>query len=120
MKIPKARRRYVTRIERFRAGDYPLVCVVSGEADAVELVCVSVRRVSLWPWMFLFLQPLIFFLMGGASQHVVVGWLPLAKDSMASSVTGYYEPGVGVVIQNAHHAFIAACREVQGLPPVSV
>ena len=107
------RRRYVTRLDRFQEGDYPLVCAVSGVTDGVELVSVTVRRVSIWPWMFLFVQPLIYLFAGGPGRKVVVGWLPLAENSLAKSLDGYYEPGAGVILRNVHDSFVAACKEAQ-------
>ena len=44
--------RYVTRIERFQRGDFPMVCVRSGR-PATKMVPVQARRTTVWPWFLL-------------------------------------------------------------------
>lgn len=39
---------YVTRIERFQRGDFPMVCVRSG-LPATKMVPVQARRTTVWP-----------------------------------------------------------------------
>ena len=71
--------RYVTRIERFVQGDYPMVCGRSG-LPATKMVPVQARRSTVWPW---FLLPLSIF------WFVVAKW---AADSDHCVAGAGFEP----------------------------
>jgi hypothetical protein len=99
--------RYVTTIERFRLGDYPMVCVRSG-LPATKMVPVQARRTTVWPW-FLLPVGLIAFLVTKwvtDSDHPW-GSLPFA-DGHVGGIEATYEKPIGVIIDGAHPAFVDA------------
>lgn len=104
--------RYVTRFERFRLGDFPMVCVRSG-LPATKMVPVQAYRSSTWPW--LFFPSVMLFLVAkwvGDRDHPW-GLLPFA-DGHVGGVTATYEKRIGVILRGAHPDFVAATREAQG------
>lgn len=104
--------KYVTRIERFQQGDYPMVCVRSG-LPATKLVPVQARRSTLWPW---FLLPIsfIWFVVAkwAADSDHPWGKLPFAEGHV-NGITATYEPSIGVIIKGAHPDFVEATRAAQ-------
>ena len=98
--------KYVTRFDRFVAGDFPMVCVRSGR-PATKLVPVQAYRSSTWPWIF-FPYPLLFLIAKwvGDSDHPW-GLLPFAEGHVRG-VTATYDKRVGVVLRGVHTDFVAA------------
>lgn len=111
--------RYVTRLERFVQGDYPMVCVRSG-LPATKLVPVQARRSTLWPW---FLLPLSIFWFvvakWAADSDHPWGKLPFAEGHV-EGITATYEKSIGVIIDGAHPAFVEATRESQAAAQSSI
>lgn len=101
--------KYVTRIERFEIGDYPMVCVRSGR-PATKMVPVQAHRISLWPWLFSGFD-FILAKLAGDTNHPW-GLLPFA-DGEVHSVTATYERGIGVILKGVHPDFVAATRRKQ-------
>lgn len=103
--------KYVTRVERFVAGDYPLVCVRSGR-PATKMVPVQARRSTVWPYL---LFPGIGFVMAKifADRPDRWGLLPFAEGEVGG-VTVTYERSIGIIINGAHPRFIEATRVAQG------
>ena len=105
------RMKYVTRFDRFEAGDFPMVCVRSG-LPATKLVPVQAYHAPAWPWFFF---PGFEFLMAewiGASDHPW-GRLPFA-DGHVRGVTATYNKRTGVILKGVHKDFVAATRQAQG------
>jgi hypothetical protein len=104
--------RYVTRIERFVLGDYPMICVRSG-LPATKMVPVQARRSTVWPWFLLPLSILWFVVAKWAadSDHPW-GKLPFAEGHV-DGITATYEKSIGVIIDGAHPAFVEATRKSQ-------
>ena len=104
--------RYVTRIERFVQGDYPMVCVRSG-LPGTKMVPVQARRSTVWPW---FLLPLSIFWFvvakWAADSDHPWGKLPFAEGHV-NGITATYEKSIGVIIDGAHPAFVEATRKSQ-------
>lgn len=107
--------RYVTRLDRFRAGDFPMVCVRSGK-PATKLVPIEARRVSNWPWFLLPLSIIGFLLAEWvADSDRPRGRLPFAEGHVRD-VSATYDKRIGVIIDGAHPDFIEATRAAQGKP----
>ncbi len=104
--------KYVTRFERFAAGDFPMVCARSGR-PATKMVPVQAYRSSAWPWFFV-LNPLLFLVAKwvGDSDHPW-GRLPFAEGQVRG-VTATYHKRMGVVLDGVHEDFVSATREAQG------
>ena len=105
--------RYATRVERFVAGDYPAVCVRTGEA-ADEVVPVEAARRAAWPWFLFPLQPLAWLLSWAfVDRDRLWGRLPFATGAVGGiEATWDRREGV-VVLDGVHPAFVAACRAAQ-------
>lgn len=104
--------KYVTRIERFQAGDYPMVCVRSG-LPATKMVPVQARRSTVWPW-FLLPISLVWFAVAkwAADSDHPWGKLPFAEGQV-NGITATYEKSIGVIINGAHADFVEATRRAQ-------
>ncbi|MDH4280057.1 MAG: hypothetical protein OEW83_18450 [Acidimicrobiia bacterium] len=105
--------KYVTRFDRFVAGDFPMVCVRSGRA-ATRMVPVQATRSASWPWLFLVPAPIMFFaakLVGDGDDPC--GRLPFAEGQVGG-VTAVYDKRVGVILRGVHKDFVAATRRAQG------
>lgn len=103
--------KYVTHIERFVAGDFPMVCARSGQ-PATKMVPVEAARSSVWPWLFF---PGLGFLIArwvGDSDRPW-GRLPFAEGQVRD-VTATYDKQVGVILRGVHPEFVAATRAAQG------
>ena len=111
--------KYVTRIERFVQGDYPMVCVRSG-LPATKMVPVQARRSTVWPW---FLLPLSIFWFvvakWAADSDHPWGKLPFAEGHV-DGITATYEKSIGVIIDGAHPAFVEATRKSQAAAQFSI
>lgn len=101
--------KYVTRLDRFQLGDYPMVCVRSG-LPATKLVAVQARRTAVWPWLFLPVSTISWFLLKSLtdSRHPW-GKLPFAEGRVRD-ITATYEKRIGVIVEGAHPDFIDATR----------
>lgn len=109
--------KYVTRIERFQLGDYPMVCVRSG-LPATKMVPVQARRTTVWPWLLLPISAIwFFFAKWAADSDHPWGKLPFAKGQVRG-ITATYEKSIGVIINGAHPDFVEATRLSQGKPCV--
>ncbi len=107
--------KYVTRIERFKLGDYPMVCVRSG-LPATKLVPVQARRTTVWPYLLLPISAIgFFFAKWSADSDHPWGRLPFAKGQVRG-ITATYEKSIGVIIDGVHPDFIEATRLAQGKP----
>ena len=103
--------KYVTRLDRFTAGDFPMVCVRSGQA-ATKMVPVQAYRSTIWPWFFF---PGMAFLLAkliGDRDHPW-GRLPFAEGQV-EGVTATYEKQIGVILKGVHPAFVEATKVDQG------
>ena len=111
--------KYVTRIERFVQGDYPMVCARSG-LPATKMVPVQARRSTVWPW---FLLPLsiVWFVVAkwAADSDHPWGMLPFAEGHV-DGITATYEKSIGVIIDGAHPAFVEATRKSQAAAQSSI
>ena len=111
--------KYVTRIERFVQGDYPMVCARSG-LPATKMVPVQARRSTVWPW---FLLPLSIFWFvvakWAADSDHPWGMLPFAEGHV-DGITATYEKSIGVIIDGAHPAFVEATRKSQAAAQYSI
>lgn len=103
--------KYVTRLDRFEAGDFPMVCVRSG-APATKLVPVQAYRDSRWPWLFFGSLSFIFAKWIGDRDHPW-GLLPFAEGE-ARGVTATHDRGVGVILRGVHPRFVEETRSAQG------
>ena len=103
--------RYVTRLDRFTVGDFPMVCVRSGR-PATKMVPVEAYRSTVWPWFFF--PGLLFVIakLAGDSDHPW-GQLPFAEGEV-KDITATYEKQIGVILTGVHPAFIEATRADQG------
>ena len=104
--------KYVTRFDRFTAGDFPMVCVRSGR-PATKMVPVQAYRTSTWPWFFV-LNPLLFLVAKwvGDSDHPW-GLLPFAEGHVRG-ITATYDKRMGVVLRGVHKDFVTAAKRAQG------
>lgn len=103
--------KYVTRLDRFTIGDFPMVCSRSG-LPATKMVPVQAYRSSLWPWLFF---PGVGYLITswvGDGGHPW-GLLPFAKGHVRG-VTAVYDHSIGVILRGVHPDFVAATRTAQG------
>lgn len=105
--------KYVTDLERFAAGDFPMVCARTGR-PATRLLPVHALRSR-------FGLPLFFtggwigvakFLEDPANPW---GLLPFADGQTYRVAVATYRPGVGVILRGVHPAFVAAAAD--GAPP---
>ena len=104
--------RYVTRIERFQLGRYPMVCVRSG-LPATKLVPVQARRTTVWPWMLLPFSVIWFAIVKWvADSDHPWGQLPFAEGHV-EGITATYEKSIGVIIDGVHPEFVEAARRSQ-------
>ena len=104
---------YVTRTDRFLAGDYPMVCVQTGR-PAARMVELEARRTSSWPWFLMPVRVLWFLVarwVGDGDRPV--GRLPFAEE-VSPNLTITYDRLIGIVIRGAHPDFVEACRISQG------
>lgn len=102
---------YVTRLERFVRGDFPMVCAYSGR-PADKLVPLQAYRSSLWPWLFF---PSLIFAVAkwiGDSDHPW-GLLPFANGQVRG-ITATYEKGIGVILEGVHPVFVEQVKKSQG------
>jgi hypothetical protein len=104
---------YVTRVDRFRSGDYPMVCARSG-LQAGKLIEVEAARRATWPWLLL---P-IWWVGAAVSYWVVdgdrlVGKLPFAAGQFGRVSATWDKRTQLVTLRGVHPAFVAACREQQ-------
>lgn len=105
--------RYVTRLDRFELGDFPMICVRSG-LPATKLVSVEARRINNWPWFLLPISVIGFFLAEWVSDSDrPTGRLPFA-DGHVRGISASYDKRIGVIVEGAHPNFIAATRAAQG------
>ncbi len=104
--------KYVTRLERFESGDFPMVCVKSGR-PATNLVPVEALKTSSRPW-FLLPISLVAFLVSRVFKDRNRPWglLPFA-DGEETDIVATYDPTVGVVVRDVHQGFIDAVKESQ-------
>jgi hypothetical protein len=109
--------RWATWIERFEAGDYPMVCVRSGR-PADELVPVEAERRATWPWLFSPLSLTFWVARWGVANDRLWGKLPFATGHVGGiSATWDAREGI-VMIKGVHPDFVAACqRDQSDLPP---
>lgn len=105
--------KYVTRYERFPAGDFPMVCARSG-LPATKMVSVEARRTPAWPWFFF---PHVIIAMWVADSDRPWGLLPFAEGHVRG-VTADYDKRIGVILNGVHPDFVAATRQAQGKPPL--
>ena len=105
--------KYVTSFERFQTGEFPMVCVRSGQT-ATKMVPVQALWSRTWPW---FLFPL------SITAFVLADWLPKSAhpwgllpfaEGQVRDVTATYDKRVGVIVKGAHPEFVAATRRAQG------
>jgi len=110
--------KYVTTIERFQLGDYPMVCARSGLA-ATKMVPVQARRTTVWPW-FLFPISLFWFVIAkwAADSDHPWGKLPFAEGHV-NGIEATYEKSIGVIIKGVHPNLVDATRLAQGKLPMS-
>lgn len=115
---------YVSRTDRFQQGDFPMVCVRSGEpADA--LVLVTAHRTSAWRWFVLPASIVWFAVAGRLGRRVgLEGSLPFRTGEEAhvgrrGGVRLTYDRLIGVVIHGAHPDFVAACEAAVSPGPES-
>ncbi len=110
--------KYVTTIERFQHGDYPMVCVRSG-LPATKMVPVQARRTTVWPWFLLPLSLIWFVVMKWAADaDHPWGKLPFA-EGYVNGIEAQYEKSIGVIIDGVHPDFVDAARQDQGKAPNS-
>ena len=103
--------KYVTRLDRFMAGDFPLICARSGRL-ATKMVPVQAYRSSTWPWFFFPGFGYILAKWMGDSDHPW-GLLPFATGHLRG-VTATYDKQIGVILRGVHQDFVAATRQAQG------
>ncbi len=104
--------RYVTRIERFQLGQYPMVCVRSG-LPATKLVPVQARRTTVWPWMLLPFSVIWFAIVKWvADSDHPWGRLPFAEGHV-EGVSATYDTSIGVILEGVHPEFVEATRRSQ-------
>jgi hypothetical protein len=106
--------KYVTRFERFEAGDFPMICARSGR-PATKLVPVQARRSTVWPWL-LFPSLGFFVAKWFADSDHPWGLLPFA-DGHVRGVTATYEKRIGVILRGVHPTFVETTRMAQGKSP---
>ena len=81
--------RYVTKLERFKGGDFPMVCVRSGQ-PADKLVPIEARRANSWPWFFLPISIIGFLLAEWVSDSDrPSGLLPFANGHVRGISASY-------------------------------
>jgi len=104
--------KYVTWLDRFQLGDFPMVCVRSG-LPATKVVAVQARRTAVWPWLFFPISTISWFLLKSVtdSRHPW-GKLPFAEGQV-KDITATYEKRIGVIIKGAHPDFIKATQQHQ-------
>lgn len=109
---------YVTRLDRFQLGDFPMVCVVTGQ-PAAGMVEVEARRGSAWPW-FLMPASVVWFLLASRLNldHSPTGLLPFAEGQEGAlrrrnGLRVAHDRLIGVVIRGAHPGFVTSCRDHQ-------
>lgn len=105
--------KYVTRLERFAAGDFPMVCARSGQ-PATRVVPVQAYRSTSWPWLFFPGFSFVLAKFVGDSDHPW-GRLPFA-DRSVSGVSATYDRSAGVILRGVHPKFVEATRQAQGKP----
>ncbi len=104
--------RYVTRIERFQHGQYPMICARSG-LPATKMVPVQARRTTVWPWMLLPFSVIWFAVVKWiADSDHPWGKLPFAEGHV-EGITATYEKSIGVIIDGVHPKFVEATRQSQ-------
>ena len=103
--------KYVTRLERFEAGDFPMVCARSGKA-ATKMVPVQAYRSTVWPFLFFPGFSFILAKIIGDSNHPW-GKIPFAEGEVGG-VAATYERPIGVMLKGVHPDFVAAVKESQG------
>ena len=105
--------KYVTTIDRFSLGDYPMVCVRSG-LPATKMVPVQARRTTVWPWFF-FPMHVVSFLLAKwvADTDHPWGKLPFAEGHVGE-ISATYEKPIGVILKGVHPDFVEATRLSQG------
>lgn len=102
-----------TWIERFEAGDYPMICARSGH-PADKLVPVEAARRRGWPWVFSPTGPLFWCARWVAGKARLWGQLPFAEGHVGG-VTATWDKAENVVmLRGLHPSFVAACRQQQG------
>lgn len=94
---------YVTNLERFEAGDFPMVCVRTGQ-PAATMAPIQAYDTS-FGW---FVLPEL--------TKWVWGRLPFA-EGVEQQIGAEYSKSVGVTLKNVHPDFVAAVREAQGKTP---
>ncbi len=105
--------KYVTRLDRFVVGDFPMVCAHSGK-PATKMVPVQAYRTSTWPWLF-FPDFLFFVTKWVAESDHPWGKLPFA-DGEVKGVKAVYDKPIGVILNDVHPDFVAAVKKSQGRP----
>ncbi len=104
--------KYVTRIERFQLGDYPMVCVRSGR-PATKMVPVQARRTTVWPWAVLPVSVVWFMIARWvADSDHPWGRLPFAEGHV-NGISATYEKSIGVIVKGVHPDFVTANRQAQ-------
>ncbi len=103
--------KYVTRLERFVAGDFPMVCARSGK-PATVMVPVQAHRGPIWPpWRFYGLFRDIPEWDNDSPE--LWGQMPFA-DTEVGDIQAVYEESSGVILRGVHPDFVAAVKESQG------
>lgn len=106
--------KYATRVERFRAGDYPPVCVRSGR-PADKFVPVEAARRAAWPW-FLFPISIVGWLLSWKTvdRDRLWGHLPFTTGEVGAIEATWDKREQVVVLSGVHPAFVGACKRQQG------
>jgi len=104
---------YVTRLERFIVGDFPMVCVRSG-LPATKFVPVEAARTATWPWFLLPFSIVAFVVAKTMNERDTVwGRVPFAEGQV-QGIRATYDPSIGVILKGVHEQFVEATRESQG------
>jgi hypothetical protein len=106
------RMKYVTGLDRFVAGDYPMVCARSGR-PATRVLPVQAWRSSLLG------PPLISGGWVGQAKFLdnpahPWGLLPFADGQKYRGAAARYKPSVGIILRGVHPAFVDAARQSEG------
>lgn len=107
--------KYATRVERFRGGDYPAVCVRTGQ-PADKFVPVEAARRAAWPWV-LFPVSALGWLLSWASvdRDRLWGRLPFASGEVGGIEVTWDRREQVVVLSGVHPGFVEACKRHQGI-----
>jgi hypothetical protein len=102
----------ITWIDRFQAGDYPMVCARSG-LPADRFAPVEASRVSAWPWIFTPFRPEFWIARWSVGKDRLWGKLPFASGHV-EGISATWDRNDGVaILRGVHPDFISACHAHQ-------